>query len=333
VTFGIEDIRSRPVQTEWDGAALLGETFEPVRYAVNTLMPEGAGLITAAPKVGKSLFVRDVAMAVATGQPLWGVYPVRQGPVLWLALEDGTRRVQERMRARADAARALQQGAITVRTTSKTLNNGGRDDLEDWLRGHPDAVLAVIDVLARVRDRDGRRSSSVYADDYAALEPLQNLAAEHRVCLPVVHHNRKLTPGDDDPFERISGTQGLLGAVDWAIVLTRRRGDDVGELHATGRDLADVRMALDFQNGLWSPSAMPIALVGKRKQVRDLWRRLDEEGDVDTPTIAKWYGQSDNATRFLLHRLLDEGLVDQVEPPAPKRPAVWRTVNTDRLPT
>ena len=47
-------------------------------------------------KIGKSFLVAQLAYHVSTGQTLWD-YPVRQGGVLYLALEDDFQRLQGRM--------------------------------------------------------------------------------------------------------------------------------------------------------------------------------------------------------------------------------------------
>ena len=49
-----------------------------------------------APKVGKSFLVAQLAYHISTGQPLWD-YPVRKSSVLYLALEDDYKRLQDRM--------------------------------------------------------------------------------------------------------------------------------------------------------------------------------------------------------------------------------------------
>ena len=49
-----------------------------------------------APKVGKSFLMAQLAYHVGMGLSLWG-YEVRQGTVLYLALEDNHRRLQERL--------------------------------------------------------------------------------------------------------------------------------------------------------------------------------------------------------------------------------------------
>lgn len=47
-----------------------------------------------APKIGKSFLVAQIAFHVSTGQKFWD-YEVHQGTVLYLALEDGQRRLQQ----------------------------------------------------------------------------------------------------------------------------------------------------------------------------------------------------------------------------------------------
>ena len=318
-----DQIRDVPEQTDWDALDLLAHDFPPLTYAVAGLVPEGAGLVTGAPKSGKSLLIRDIALAVAAGEPLWAAHDVTRGRALWLCLEDGARRAKERITARPGQMHLLRRGDLRIRTVSKRLAAGGLEEIEQWIEATPGAALVVIDVFARVRDTDAPRNSSVYAADYASLEPLQKLAARYRVAMPIVHHNRKASPSDDDPFESISGTNGLLGAVDWALVLQRHRNSDVGVLHGAGRDLHDFEMALAFRDGLWSPSPMPVELAREPSRIRAVWQRLDEAGPSPTNVIADWYGQNAQVTAKFLHRLSDKGMVDQLIPPAPGRPALW----------
>lgn len=63
---------------------------------IDGLLYTGAYLFVGAPKVGKSFLMAQLAYHVNTGLPLCG-YPVRQGTVLYLALEDDHRRLQERL--------------------------------------------------------------------------------------------------------------------------------------------------------------------------------------------------------------------------------------------
>ena len=62
------------------------------------IIPEGSSLIVGSPKIGKSWFVLGCGLEVAEGGKALGALSVGQRPVLYLALEDGHRRLQERCR-------------------------------------------------------------------------------------------------------------------------------------------------------------------------------------------------------------------------------------------
>ena len=81
----------------WPAAELLATEF-PLRWAVPDLLPEGLSLLVGAPDAGKSWLALDIALAVAAGGDALGALPVDAGRVLYLALEDGPRRVQDRIR-------------------------------------------------------------------------------------------------------------------------------------------------------------------------------------------------------------------------------------------
>ena len=63
---------------------------------IDGLLYPGTYLFVGAPKVGKSFLMAQIAYHVSTGQALWN-YPVHSGTVLYLALEDDYRRLQERL--------------------------------------------------------------------------------------------------------------------------------------------------------------------------------------------------------------------------------------------
>ena len=75
---------------------LYEQTFGGRPPIIDGLLPSGTYILAGAPKVGKSFLVAQFAYHVSTGRPIWG-YPVCQGGVLYLALEDDQRRLQKRM--------------------------------------------------------------------------------------------------------------------------------------------------------------------------------------------------------------------------------------------
>ena len=59
-----------------------------------------------------------------------------------------------------------------------------------------------------------------------------------KIAILLVHHLRK--QGDSDPFNMISGTNGLAGGVDTMFVLDKcYRCSDNATLHCSGRDIDD----------------------------------------------------------------------------------------------
>jgi RecA-family ATPase len=72
-------------------------TFQPLKFILPGLVPEGATLLVARPKFGKSWLVLDIAIAIAAGRFTLGQLKPVQGDVLYLALEDGPRRLQRRL--------------------------------------------------------------------------------------------------------------------------------------------------------------------------------------------------------------------------------------------
>jgi RecA-family ATPase len=80
-----------------DGAWLDAQEFPPLAYAVPEVIPEGSVLLVGPPKIGKSWLVLSIALAAAAGGRALGI-DIPKRPVLYLALEDGDRRLQDRCR-------------------------------------------------------------------------------------------------------------------------------------------------------------------------------------------------------------------------------------------
>lgn len=66
-----------------------------------------------------------------------------------------------------------------------------------------------------------------------------------------VHHNRKMKD-EADPFNMISGTNGIMGAADtiWAIIKDKR-ADNEATLHITGRDVVQSDTVITFDKSAW----------------------------------------------------------------------------------
>lgn len=236
-------------RSSWTARDLLHHEFPEPRYAVPGVLAEGLNLLAGAPKLGKSWFALNVAAAVAYGGMALDKITVDRGEALYLALEDPPRRLQRRLRLilGGDPAPA----GLFLETVWPHLHEGGCHRLDEWLNGHPDSRIVVVDVFAKVRGLvDGNVNR--YEADYAAMTSLKVLADRHAVAILVVHHTRKASA--DDYVDAVSGTHGLAGAADAVLVLSRSRGSADAKLHVTGRDVEEAEYAMQFDaaKGSWS---------------------------------------------------------------------------------
>ena len=192
----------------------------------------GTYLFVGAPKVGKSFMMAQIAYHVSSGTPMWN-YSVRKGTVLYLALEDDYRRLQERL-YRMFGTETTSDLFFSV--ASKSLNEGLLDQLDTFMHEHPETSLVIIDTLQKVREAESDTYS--YARDYDNIAGLKAFVDRTGICLILVHHTRKQK--SDDSFDRISGTNGLLGAADGAFIMYKnKRSDGDATIEVSGRDQPD----------------------------------------------------------------------------------------------
>ena len=204
---------------------------------IDGLLYRGMYLFVGAPKMGKSFLMGQIAYHVSTGTPLWG-FPVRQGTVLYLALEDDYGRLQERLYRMFGTA---ENENLFFSVSAKQLGKGLDEQLTRFLREHPDTSMIIIDTLQKVREVGGDNYS--YANDYQIITRLKTFADTNGICLMVVHHTRKQKA--DDAFDMISGTNGLMGAADGAFLLQKeKRTSNAATLEVSGRDQQDQRLYL-----------------------------------------------------------------------------------------
>ena len=205
---------------------------------IDGLLYPGTYLFVGAPKLGKSFLMAQLAYHISTGTPLWN-YPVRKGTVLYLALEDDYSRLQKRL-YQMFGTESTENLYFSV--SASQLGSGLDEQLQNFVREHPDTELIIIDTLQKVREVGG--DSYSYANDYDIIARLKQFADNSGVCLMLVHHTRKQKA--DDPYDMISGTNGLLGAADGAFLLQKeKRTANAATLDVSGRDQQDQRLYLN----------------------------------------------------------------------------------------
>ena len=255
---------------------LQDKQLDPVQFVVCDLLPHGLSLLASPPKYGKSWFVLDLGLSVAEGRVFLNHNTNKCG-CLYLALEDSEHRLQDRMNKVLGGRRAPEH--FDYATSAMEIGNGLIDQLEDYVKSHPETGLIIIDTLQKVR---GAVSGNInaYSADYRDTGMLKAFADKHGLCVLLVHHLRKM--GDDgDPFSRIAGTNGIFGAADTAMVMTRnKRNDDTTLLSVTGRDVENSETVLRFDNYKWH-------VVGDAAQIAEEQARQEYEQSPIVQTVRK----------------------------------------------
>lgn len=297
-----------------NAAALMDMDFAPIRYVVPGYFAEGLTLFAGRPKLGKSWFMLDVALGVASGGVTLGGVQCDQGDVLYLALEDNARRLQSRLRRVLQLETLAKQPvppSLTFVTEWPRANQGGIDQLRKWLTEHPNARMVIIDVLAMFKAMGTGKDQTNYEADYLAVKELQALASEMGVAIIVVHHTRK-SAAEVDPFEKVSGTMGLSGAADTVMILDR--DGNGATLYGRGRDIEEIETAVQFdkQTCRWVAlgNAQEVRRTDERKETLQLF--LTADAPMSPKDVSLALGKDPNTIHALLHRMHKSNEINKV---------------------
>jgi hypothetical protein len=303
-----------------NGAWLDRQQFPPLAYAVPGIVPEGLVLKVGAPKIGKSWLVLSHALAAASGGVTLDAIPVGPPrPVLYLALEDGDRRLQQRCRqllgpepipAAFDYLTRVMPGQVIATISA-------------WLELHADGpAFVILDTLGKVMPT-ALPGESAYQRDYRVGSTLRALCDGHRgLTLLVNHHDRKA--GSDDFVDSVSGTHGLAGAADTILVLVRDRHGTDGLLKVTGRDVPEGEYALRFLDGShWTLDGDDLGSAAQRANERQVTAGLgDRSADVvgyvgkhpegiSPSAVAAALGMDAGQVRVYLGRAVQAGRIEK----------------------
>jgi hypothetical protein len=273
---------------------LLREPEEAIPWLVDKMLPTGGlSLLGGKPKVGKSTLARNLALAVARGEPFLS-RETAKGPVVYLALEEKRGEVH---------AHFSRMGASNEEVF---VHVGGAPEesllaLSTAIAEHG-AVLAIVDPLLRfVRLRD----SNDYAEVTTALEPLLLLARESNCHILTCHHLGKL---ERDGGDGILGSTALFGSVDTALLVRRREdGRIASSIQRYGLDLPPLLLSFDTETG----SVAAGLAVAEAELAQACEKVLDtlRDGDKPEPEIREAVGGNQSVTGKAIRKLLADGSI------------------------
>jgi len=191
------------------------------RWLVEPLWSAGAvGIIGGAPKSCKTWLALELAVAVASGSPCLGRFPVATaGPALVFAAEDAPHHIKGRIEGLA-LARELDFSTLDVRLiVENALRLDRAEDLRRLrltLASHRPRLL-VLDPYVRLQradENDARQVSTI-------LSALRELSRTFGAAVALVHHARK--NGADVPGQALRGSGDFWAWGDSNLYVARRR--------------------------------------------------------------------------------------------------------------
>ncbi len=297
---------------------ILAKEFEKVEMIIPEFLPVGLCFLAGKPKVGKSWLALQMACAVASGGNVLDKKP-QCGTVLYMALEDTPRRLQNRMKKQMWPAR-LPVEFITMETFEDQigdLTKGGGERLARMIEARRYRLI-VIDTFSRaiaqyMKAGDQSDGSLVTR----ALAPIQRMAQMLNCCVTFIDHHSKLA-GKNSNQDSVLDTLGSVskgGVQDTSWGLYKERGKFGAKLQIVGRDIdEDKNLALSFDKdlGIWKldGNAADLQMTERREE---LINALEASGHMTVTELADYVNQDKSNTQKRLYDLVNDGKVRRVQ--------------------
>jgi hypothetical protein len=231
------------------------EDIKPIKWTVDGILPEGLAILSGAAKQGKSFLGLMLSFCIATGTKFMGKYDVRKGSVLYLALEDGKRRLKERSSSMLAGLGVSSPSNLYMAIDYPTVDRNGIQEMERFLQNHDDCSLIVIDVWTKFKSNKSKAQGTIYDHQYDELASVKKLASDYGITVLLIHHSNKGT--HEDVLSSISGSTAMSASPDTTILMDRARSSAQAVLRISGRDIEwqDINMEFDSNTMLWMPSS------------------------------------------------------------------------------
>lgn len=289
---------------------------EAGRWIVPTLLPEGLVVLAGKQQTGKSWPGMEIGLAVAGGETVLGNLRAAQGKVLYLALEESERGIQERL------SRWPVQGETFQRDFEYAMNwprmdDDGLADIESWLVTRPQARLVIIDAWNAVQParEQSAADGTTHDAELEVFERSRKLAHTYRVCILVHFHIDHAI--SDHLFEELAASSSLNACADGILHLKRLRENEGAALSGVGRAYEQpLDLVLSFDDGRWKitehtviPARAPLS-----KERVDILDVLDElHRPMKSKEIALVLGKRDVTIRRMLYKMKASGLIEETE--------------------
>jgi hypothetical protein len=253
-----------------DGARLLEEPVQPVRWLVPGLIADGLTLLGGTPKSGKSYLAYSLALAVACYGRWLKQWDVDTGTVVFISLEDEENDTRQRLHE-LDPDLALAPGRMVFLhglDNIPTFDNGFLPWLNDVCDEHHPRLL-VIDPLSYLYAPSAGKGD-LFTEMRQMVFPLRWLAKKHQCALVALDHRRKRSKDDVNIFDTLHGSIAKQAVAD-ALLMVERQDEEItmAALVRRGRD-ATHHLTMEFKDGqcwlAYKGSATPTGDYGELRQ-------------------------------------------------------------------
>ena len=262
---------------------LQGLDIPPLESVVENFLPLGIMLLGAPPKSFKSYLCLDMALCICQGLDFLGFKTHRHG-VLYLDLESTKRRPKSRLEQILKGKEAPDN--LYIATEADLLGKGYEEQLSDAIKNHLDIKVVIVDVFKKIRPA-ANKSKDQYERDYEDYGAVKAIADKLGIVIVLVTYTTKMKH-PDDPFNELTGSSGVLGSIDIAIVIKKEnRGDEPAKLYITGRDLEEQCYEMKFNKNEYRWN-----MQGKHRDMQQLRKELAYKTSPVIGTIRKLVKQN-----------------------------------------
>lgn len=281
--------------------------FEPIKWILPGIIPQGLTVFAGDPKSGKSYFIFQLVMACIYKLPFCLNLEVTNNinKSLNFLLDDPVRRLWSRAHDYLNHLDVNEE--VNEKLRFRFAWPDTKDPLksfEDIIKKHDDIDILVIDVLSRIW-QNSKSGKSLYNADYEQLSDLKDMLDSYGISSVVTHHTNQ---GEhNNQFHRIQGSQGIIGAADSIVLLSKEK--DGLYFNIEGNDIPTMRIPAQFtDNKRWLLYPTEAKLTNEEQKLYEFALSVSEFVCKDYCEIS---GKSDSSVYNLINTLHDKGVIEK----------------------
>ena len=281
--------------------------IEPVKWFIPDFLPTGLTILAGPPKIGKSFFCWNMALAIACGGVAFSSIDLdRPYNVTYLSLEDPPALLKDRLELISPDIKPTNLHIIHD-LHSKKLDAVGLKMIESHL-DETASELLIVDTWKHVAPRIESKGTS-YDVDYEALIPIHQFAHRRNMGIVLVTHTRKAVDMDN-VFNQIQGSVGMQASCDTLMMISHDSGAKT--LHLSGRRIQSSQYALTISDGIWQleGDAQDYQRSTLRNEIIGHLKEASKYG-LSAGDIVDLTGKQDNLIRLTLRRMVAKGEIVQ----------------------